>query len=61
MLFKPALLSHSMKWQSRFSIERPAIIITNQGQQLIHHKRPMAKLSKSSIRGSESTVEREAP
>jgi hypothetical protein len=27
----------SMKWQSGFSIERPSIIISNQGQQLIHH------------------------
>src|SRR6476659_9794658 len=37
MLFKRALLSHSMKWQSAFSIEHTSIIISNQGQQLIHH------------------------
>jgi hypothetical protein len=29
MLFKPALLSHSMKWQSGVSIERPSIIIAD--------------------------------
>jgi hypothetical protein len=35
MLFKPVLLSHSMKWQSGFFIERPSIIISDQGQQPI--------------------------
>jgi hypothetical protein len=37
MLFKPARLSHSMNWQSGFSIERPAIIISDQDQQPICH------------------------
>jgi hypothetical protein len=39
MLFKPALLSHSMNGKGRFSIERPSIMISDQGRQLIHQQR----------------------
>jgi hypothetical protein len=36
MLFKPALLSHSMKWQKAGFQLSASIMISNQAQQLLH-------------------------